>query len=77
MPGRDWSEWGAAAVTLAGHRPRDITIANLQALVVRLEEVREEGEAALCAWLDTVEKPPAGAIDCTPHYNYKNPISGH
>jgi replication initiation protein RepC len=66
VPGRDWSEWGTTAVTLAEQRPRDMTIVDLQALVERLEDAREEGEAALCAWLDTVEKPPAGAIDCTP-----------
>jgi replication initiation protein RepC len=69
--GRDWSEWGAAAVTIAEQRSRDIPVANLQGLVERLEEVRKEGEAALCAWFDTVEKPPAGAIGCTPNTTTK------
>lgn len=71
VPGRDWSEWGTAAATLAEKRPRDMTIANLQALVERLEEVHDEAKEALCAWFDSVEKPPKGAIGCTPNTTTK------
>lgn len=66
-PGRDWNHWAEAAETLCAKRAAEISFADVQVLVEQLEAVRSEGEAALTQWLDSVEKTPAGAIDCTPH----------
>lgn len=70
-PGRDWSHWAEAAETLCARRSTEASVADLQVLVERLEAVRDEGEAALTRWLDSVEMTPAGAMDCTPYTSTK------
>jgi replication initiation protein RepC len=65
--GRDWRAWLDQADSLYRGRSADLDLDVLPALVEQIEAVRAEGEAALGAWLKTVETSSAGALDCTPY----------
>jgi len=66
-PGRDWRAWLDRADSLYRGRSADLDLDVLPALVEQVEAVRAEGQAALAAWLKTVETSSAGALDCTPY----------
>jgi replication initiation protein RepC len=63
---RNWRYWLAEALTLVLTVRDDLALADLQAVVVELEQRRADGELALRVAFDSQQTAPAGAIECAP-----------